>query len=260
MNILDRIVAYKKLEVEAQKAAIPLERLREFKYYPKTVLSMSRALENSVTGIIAEHKRRSPSKSVINEKSDLPDVIQGYQQAGVSAISVLTDTRFFGGSLTDLLLARSNSQIPLLRKEFMIDPYQVHEAKAFGADAILLIAAILERQEVSELSSLANSLGLEVLLEVHDREELVGQDLGHVQMVGVNNRDLKTFQVDLENSRALSQLIPESVVKISESGLSRPESIGDLRKYGYKGFLMGETFMKKNDPGLAAAEFIKQLG
>ena len=142
----------------------------------------------------------------------------------------------------------------------MIDPYQVHEAKAHGADAILLIAAILDKQEVIELSDLASSLGLEVLLEVHNQQELIGQDFSHVQMVGVNNRDLKTFQVNLDNSRNLSALIPDDVVKISESGLSQPESIGDLRGYGYRGFLMGESFMKQADPGLAAAEFIKELG
>lgn len=259
MNILDQIVAYKKKEVAATKAAVSLDSLRSFSYYKQPCRSMAGSLKGSNSGIIAEHKRRSPSKSVINEKSDLPDVILGYQQAGVSAISVLTDTRFFGGSLTDLLLARSISHIPLLRKDFMIDPYQFHEAKAYGADAVLLIAAILDLDQVSEFAKLSHDLGLEVLLEVHGEDELIGQDLSNVDMVGVNNRDLKSFTVDLSNSRELAHHIPNRVVKISESGLSDPSSITDLRSYGFEGFLMGETFMKEADPGEAARKFITQL-
>ena len=259
MNILDQIVAYKKKEVAASKQAIPLNSLRSFNYYEQPCRSMAGSLKASNSGIIAEHKRRSPSKSVINEKSDLPDVVEGYQQAGVSAISVLTDTRFFGGSLNDLILARHISKIPLLRKDFMIDPYQFHQARAHGADAVLLIAAILERDQVSKFAKLSHELGMEVLLEVHGKKELDGQDLSNVDMVGVNNRDLKTFTVDLNNSRELVDHIPDQVVKISESGLSDSTSITDLRTYGFKGFLMGETFMKQANPGEAASQFIAKL-
>lgn len=259
MNILDKIVAYKKMEVEGNQAAIPVSNLAEFTYYGTPCRSMTASLKQSTSGIIAEHKRRSPSRSVINDKSDLPDVIQGYQQAGVSAISVLTDTRFFGGSLTDLLLARSISQIPLLRKDFTIHPYQIHEAKAYGADAILLIAAILDRSQIQSFSGLAHQLGMEVLLEVHHTEELIDQDLSHIDMVGVNNRNLKSFTVNLDNSRNLASSIPDQVIKISESGLSDPRSVQDLRKFGYKGFLMGESFMKQEDPGTAAAQFIAKI-
>ncbi len=220
---------------------------------------MSAALRNSEYGIIAEHKRRSPSKSVINYKVSLPDVVSGYEIAGVSAISVLTDTSYFGGSLDDLLLARQHVSIPLLRKEFIIDPYQIFEAKAFGADAILLIAAVLDETKLKELSDIARNLQLEILLEVHDENELKRSLKAPADMLGVNNRNLKTFQVSTKVSKELAARIPDRFVKVSESGLSSPEAVSELIKYGYQGFLMGEHFMRNDNPGKSAAEFIQKL-
>ncbi|MCA0932561.1 indole-3-glycerol phosphate synthase TrpC [Lutimonas saemankumensis] len=258
MNILDKIVKDKLIEVEAKKKLLPLSFLATSPLMERDTYSMS---ENIVegSGIITEFKRRSPSKQVINQTSGIIDVVTGYQKAGASGISVLTDTKYFGGSLDDLIQARSALTIPVLRKEFIIDPYQVYEAKAFGADTILLIAAILTTEEIGILSQLAYQLELEVLLEVHNQEELEKSDLANVQMVGVNNRNLKTFDVSLETSKSLAKLIPEDKVKISESGISSVEAISSLKKYGYKGFLIGENFMKTSDPGAAAKQFLKEL-
>lgn len=259
MTILDHIVAYKKKEIAAKKEAYALKLFESSMLFDRPVISLAMALKNSDTGIIAEHKRRSPSKSVINEKADLPDVVSGYQEAGVSAISVLTDTRFFGGSIEDLLLARKTVTIPLLRKEFIIDPYQLFEARAAGADAILLIAAILTKEQLSHLATVAKSLQLEVLLEVHNEDELLRSPLENIDLLGVNNRDLKTFEVSTDISKELASRIPSHLVKVSESGLSRPETILELREYGYNGFLMGEHFMRESNPGRSASEFIKNL-
>jgi len=213
----------------------------------------------SGSGIIAEFKRRSPSRSVINQTAAVTDVVRAYEKAGASAISVLGDTKYFGGALEDLIQARNSVDIPVLRKEFIIDPYQIYEAKAFGADAVLLIAAILPEKEITKFSKLAKSLKLEVLLEIHNKKELENSDLTYVDMVGVNNRNLKTFEVSLEISKELSMLIPDEKVKVSESGISSVEAINELRNYGYKGFLIGENFMKTDDPGSSAAEFINKL-
>ena len=174
-------------------------------------------------------------------------------------MSVLTDGKYFGGSLDDLLLARAAAQLPLLRKEFVIETYQILEAKAYGADVILLIAAVLTREEIKTLSEFAKSLGLDVLLEVHNLEELQKSVMPSLDMLGVNNRNLKTFEVSLETSKSLSSEIPNDFVKVSESGISSIEAIKALQPYGYKGFLIGENFMKTDDPGASATEFIKQL-
>jgi indole-3-glycerol phosphate synthase len=196
---------------------------------------------------------------VINQTSAVNQVAQAYESAGASAVSVLTDTKYFGGALDDLLQARSVLTIPLLRKEFIIDPYQVIESKAFGADAILLIAAVLTPERAANLAVLAHDLGMEVLLEVHNEEELDRSDLSNVDMIGVNNRNLKTFDVDLETSRSLSKRIPAEKISVSESGISDPGAIAELRNFGFRGFLIGENFMKTDDPGKAAKEFLKQL-
>ncbi len=259
MTILNRIIEYKIKEVAARKQAFPVSLLKQSGLYGRTVFSMSESLKNSKTGIIAEHKRRSPSKSVINNNVLLHEVVSGYQDAGVAAVSVLTDTCFFGGSLDDLLLAREVLGIPVLRKEFVIDPYQLHEAKAYGADAVLLIAAALERPKIKELAGLAGELGLEVLLEVHNEAELAGAIDQKVQMIGVNNRNLKTFDVSIETSKHLAEMIPSAYVRVSESGISTPEAMIELRDYGYMGFLMGEHFMRDIDPGQAANTFIEKL-
>jgi len=259
MNILDKIVADKRIEVNFRKSLIPLKQLEESVLFSRNSVSLAEALRNSTTGIIAEHKRRSPSKSVINQKSSVWDVAKGYETAGACGMSVLTDSKYFGGSLDDLLTARASVKLPLLRKEFIIDEYQLIEAKAYGADVCLLIAACLTRNEIQNLSELAKSLDLDVLLEVHNQEELEKSLMPSLDMLGVNNRNLKTFEVSLETSKNLSTKIPNDFVKVSESGISSVEAIKELKPYGYKGFLIGENFMKTEDPAQSATEFIKEL-
>lgn len=259
MNILDRIIADKYKELALKKKLISSSDLERFPLFGRETLSLSSALKNSKTGIIAEHKRRSPSRSVINQDLNVQDVVTGYENAGACGISVLTDGKYFGGSLDDLLLARASVEIPLLRKEFIIDEYQILEAKAYGADVILLIAAVLETKELRSLSKFAQGLDLEVLLEVHDLKELNRSVMPGVTMVGVNNRNLKTFEVSTEISKQLAEKIPNDLVKISESGISSVDAIKDLQSYGYGGFLIGENFMKTNDPGKHALEFINEL-
>ena len=259
MNILDKIVADKRKEVNLKKSLITLPQLESSVLMERTSSSLSAALQKSDSGIIAEHKRRSPSKSTINQNLNVQDVASGYADAGVCGMSVLTDSKYFGGSLDDLVLARASVNIPLLRKEFIIDEYQIVEAKAYGADVILLIAAILSREEIKQYSELAKSLGLDVLLEVHNEEELQKSMMPSLDMLGVNNRNLKTFEVSLETSKSLSTQIPDDFVKVSESGISSIEAIKDLMTYGYQGFLIGENFMKTEDPGASAITFINEL-
>ena len=259
MNILDRIIADKYKEVALKKKLISKTDLVKFPLFDRETLSLSTSLKNSNTGIIAEHKRRSPSRAVINQDLNVQDVVTGYENAGACGISVLTDGKYFGGSLDDLLLARASAEIPLLRKEFIIDEYQLLEAKAYGADVILLIAAVLDQKQLRSLSQFAHGLDLEVLLEVHDLEELERSIMPGVTMVGVNNRNLKTFEVSTDISKQLAEKIPNELVKISESGISSVDSIRDLQDYGYRGFLIGENFMKTSDPGKHAAEFINEL-
>ena len=259
MTILEKIVANKHKEVSKRKILHSTKQLEQSKLFERTTRSLSTALKNSGTGIIAEHKRRSPSKASINERLNVGEVAKGYEHAGVCGMSVLTDEKYFGGNLDDLLLAREHCDLPLLRKEFIIDPFQIIEAKAYGADVILLIAAILTRDEIKQFSEFAKQLHLDVLLEVHNEEELHKSLMPSLDMLGVNNRNLKTFDVNLETSKKLSTLIPEDFVKVSESGISSPLAIKALRPYGYEGFLIGEQFMKTNDPGESAATFIKQI-
>lgn len=259
MNILDRIIADKYKEVALKKKLITSLHLEKFPLFGRKTLSLSAALKKSDSGIIAEHKRRSPSRSVINQHLNVEDVVFGYKNAGACGISVLTDGKFFGGSLDDFLLARAAVEIPLLRKEFIVDEYQLLEAKAYGADVILLIAAVLDQKELRSLAQFAHDLDLEVLLEVHDLEELERSVLPGVTMVGVNNRNLKTFEVSTDISKQLSDKIPRDMVKISESGISSVDAIRELQDYGYRGFLVGENFMRTNDPGKSALEFINEL-
>ena len=259
MNILDKITADKRNEVNLRKSIIPISQLEESVLFDRETISLANKLKISKSGIIAEHKRRSPSKSVINQNLNVQDVAKGYEIAGVCGMSVLTDGKYFGGSIDDLLLARASCDLPLLRKEFIIDEYQILEAKAYGADVILLIAAILSKAEIKQYSELAKSLNLDVLLEVHNEEELQKSILPSLDMLGVNNRNLKTFEVSLETSKALSEKIPNDFVKVSESGISSVEAIKELQPYGYQGFLIGENFMKTDNPGESATEFIKDL-
>ncbi|UJH91133.1 indole-3-glycerol phosphate synthase TrpC [Antarcticibacterium sp. 1MA-6-2] len=259
MNILDKIIADKRKEVDIKKRLISSREFEKYPLFSSGTVSLASALRNSNSGIIAEHKRRSPSKDVIHQGHNVQDVANGYENAGVCGMSVLTDAKYFGGSLDDLVLARAAVKMPLLRKEFIVDEYQIIEAKAHGADVILLIAAVLSRKEIKSFSQLAKSLKLDVLLEVHNNEELDKSLMPSLDMLGVNNRNLKTFEVSTNVSKTLSENIPADFVKVSESGISSVETIKDLQQYGYSGFLIGENFMKTEDPGKSAVEFINHL-
>ena len=259
MNILDKIILDKRREVVLKKSIIPVSQLEASVFFDKQTISLSTNLRNSNSGIIAEHKRRSPSKAEINYGFTVEEVVKGYETAGACGISVLTDGKYFGGSLDDLLLARATVNIPLLRKEFIVDEYQILEAKAHGTDLILLIAAVLSREEIKSLSEFAHRLGLEVLLEVHNQEELEKSIMPSLDMIGVNNRNLKTFEVSLDFSKELADQIPNEFVKVSESGISSIKAITELKPFGYQGFLIGENFMKTDNAGQAAKEFISQL-
>ena len=259
MNILDKITADKRKEVDLKKSLISVKQLEESFLFERQTISLTERLKNSASGIIAEHKRRSPSKATINQDLNVQDVAKGYENSGVCGMSVLTDGKYFGGSLDDLILARASSNLPLLRKEFILDQYQIIEAKAYGADVILLIAAILSKEEIKQFSTLAKQLNLDVLLEVHNEEELHKSIMPSIDMLGVNNRNLKTFEVSLDTSKTLSEIIPDDFVKVSESGISTVEAIKDLKQFGYKGFLIGENFMKTDNPGESAKVFIEEL-
>lgn len=259
-NILEKIVATKREEVHRLRQATPLEELRNNTFFNRATLSLQERLTRTgSSGVIAEFKKQSPSKGSINAGANVEEVTRGYAAAGAAGLSVLTDLSYFGGSVVDLVKAReANPDTPILRKDFMIDPYQIIEARACGADVILLIAACLSKEQVHELAAAAREHDLEVLLEVHDAEELE-KISPLVNMVGVNNRNLKTFAVDTETSVALSSLIPEEFVKISESGISNPATIGELRQHGFEGFLIGENFMKTSDPAKSCQSFIEAL-
>ena len=258
MSILDKIVADKRSEVALKKQLLPPESLEQFGLANRPAVSLRQSLMQKQIGIIAEHKRRSPSRSVINQGCSVSQVVSGYEKAGAAGISVLTDGKYFGGSLEDLLLARASTDLPLLRKEFIIDPYQLLEARAFGADAILLIAAVLPKDELLSLSREAHALGLEVLLEVHSLQELENSVTAEADLIGVNNRNLKTFEVSLDTSRELIRHIPGEMGRVSESGLGTVGQLVELKELGYDGFLMGESFMKERDPGAALSALLNQ--
>lgn len=259
MTILDKIIAHKKKEVESCKELTDIASLQKSPLYSRPSYSLKQfVMDNSKTGIIAEFKRQSPSKGIINDKVSVEDVTRAYSKFGASGLSVLTDFNFFGGSIDDLIKARSINNIPILRKDFIVDVYQIEEAKAHGADVILLIAAVLEKKELQGLYSHANAIGLEVLTEVHTQEELdkVGSS---ADLVGINNRNLKTFEVDIENSIALAQQLPSDMPKIAESGIHSVDTIDTLKGHGFNGFLIGENFMKTNNPAKAFEEFVQHL-
>ena len=260
MNILEKIIAYKKQEIAQLKNEVSVEKLVKSPNFKRVPISLKKALTVlSSSGIIAEFKRQSPSKGIINDKVSVEEVTQGYMDAGAAAQSILTDTHFFGGNIVDVMQARAlNDRLPILRKDFIVDGFQIVEAKAIGADAVLLIAACLSKEELKNYGKLAEDLGLEVLYEVHTEAELDKIDLDQ-KIIGINNRNLKTFEVDLEHSIELAGKLPNSCVKVSESGLSDPRVIIGLREYGFQGFLIGENFMKSEEPGLACQQFINQL-
>lgn len=259
-TILDKIVANRREEVLKQKELVSLAEIES-----KTDFSMARnslsarlsAFGNS--GVIAEFKRRSPSKGVINDRVQPEIVTSGYVDAGASGLSVLTDSHFFGGSSADFIAARNaNPFTPLLRKDFMVDEYQLFESRLLNADIILLIAAVLGKEEICRFTSIAHELGMEVLLELHDESEIERIDK-NVDMIGINNRNLKDFNVDMDRSLKLFDQLPAEMIKISESGLSNPETVDFLRRHGFHGFLMGENFMKTENPALTCAKFISKL-
>lgn len=260
MNILDQIIEHKITEVANRKSLYPVKLLEQSTYFGTLPVSLKKYIQREdKSGIIAEIKRKSPSKGVINKYVSVERTSIGYMQAGASALSVLTDEHFFGGSNDDLTLARKFNFCPILRKDFTIDEYQIIEAKSIGADAILLIAAALEAKRLSALATFAHSLGLEVLMEVHNEAELAANLEASVDLIGVNNRDLKTFQLSIEVSKRLSGLIPPHVVKVSESGIESVDTIIELKKFGFEGFLMGQNFMQHSRPEQACKEFIDEL-
>lgn len=259
MNILETIVVKKRLEVENSMKTRPINLLEKSIYYNRNCISISKFLQQSnATGIIAEHKRKSPSKGIINDQLNVIDVVSSYQKAGASAVSILTDETFFGGTNNDILSVRDAITIPILRKEFIVDEYQVHEAKSIGADLILLIAACLTPLEVKSFAKLANQLGMEVLLELHDEDEF-SHICDEVQLVGINNRSLKTFSVNIERSLEMASKIPSQKIKVAESGIDQPSQVRLFKEHGYKGFLIGENFMKTKYPGDSLRTFIKEL-
>ncbi|MHA4893925.1 indole-3-glycerol phosphate synthase TrpC [Pedobacter sp. PWIIR3] len=260
MNILDQIVLRKKVEVAEAKQLVSVEQLKQEVHFKRETYSFKEfLLAPNRTGIIAEFKRRSPSKGVINGIAKVADVTNGYALAGASALSVLTDVDFFGGKSEDLLEARAANTIPILRKDFMIDQYQLLEAKAWGADIILLIAAILSPAEIKALAGFAKDLGLNVLLEVHNQEELERSICDDLDAIGVNNRNLADFTVNIQTSFHLVKQIPDQFMKISESAISNTHTIKDLKLAGFNGFLIGENFMKTSDPALAMRSFVTEL-
>lgn len=258
MTILDKILADKRLEVKARKEVVSLQHLKNMTSGLQPGRSLKKALQESPSGIISEFKRKSPSKGYIHPDADVESVVSAYQQAGCSGVSVLTDYPYFGGTVSDFKKARAVLNVPLLRKDFMIDPYQIYESKMLGADVILLIASALTLDEAYDLGELAHELGMETLLEIHNENELEYISR-YTDMVGVNNRNLSTFFTDVQVSKELVAKIPDKFVRISESGLSDPQTVSTLRLAGYQGFLMGENFMKCEHPGTALSEFIYEL-
>jgi indole-3-glycerol phosphate synthase len=261
-TILDQIIANKKQEIAVAQAKTPIKQLELSGFVSKSTNSLKLSLSHPAsTGIIAEFKRQSPSKGVINDSLTPTYVTQGYVQAGAACLSVLTDHKFFGGTTQDFQEARqANPSIPMLRKDFIIDEYQIIEAKAMGADVILLIAANLSPQQVLSLAQFTKSLGMETLLEVHDEQELNTSLNQYIDVVGVNNRNLKNFaEQNVNASLELATKIPANFIKISESCISQPETIRQLKTVGYQGFLIGETFMKTQDPGQSLKDFIEKI-
>lgn len=259
MNALEKIIEHKRKEVEERKMLYPLPLLKKSVYYNSQTVSLSKYLKREdKNGIIGEIKRHSPSKGYLNKYVNVERTSIGYMQAGASALSVLTDTEFFKGTSEDLKIARKFNFCPILRKDFIIDEYQIFESKSIGADAILLIAAVLSETEIEKFANLAHSIGLEVLLEIHDEEELEKMYEG-VDVIGVNNRSLKTLKIDINTSFQLANFIPSKFLKISESGIESPETIQQLREVGYSGFLIGSHFMKHPRPEQACRDFIDTL-
>ncbi|WP_294304211.1 indole-3-glycerol phosphate synthase TrpC [uncultured Chryseobacterium sp.] len=257
MNILDTIIHRKKEELAFSKSKVSVQQLKDSEFFGRKSYSLKETL-GTKSGVIAEFKRQSPSKGIINDKISPVEVVSAYEHSGASAVSILTDRDFFGGSFDDILSVRNHIDIPVLRKDFMVDEYQFYEAKSIGADVILLIAACLSPQQVQEFTALAHELGLEVLLEIHSEEELkhINPD---INFVGINNRNLKDFKVDLQHSVDLKNKLPEGILSVAESGIYSEEDFKYLKEKGFDGFLMGEYFMKDENPGNKFREFISRV-
>jgi indole-3-glycerol phosphate synthase len=260
MHILERIIKAKIEEVRRTIEMIPVKRLEKSIHFDAPTVSLRRYLEREdLHGVIAEIKRKSPSKGILNPHISVEELSIGYMQSGASALSVLTDREFFGGSNEDLSVARKFNYCPILRKDFIVDEYQVIESKSIGADVILLIAGAVLPERLKQLARRARELGLEVLLEVHREEDLEDTLCDDISLVGVNNRDLRDFSVDVQRSFDLVTKIPSNFTKISESGLHDPAVVRSLRQAGYRGFLIGEQFMKCSKPERACRRFIQEL-
>lgn len=257
MTILDKIIATKKEEVKTAKRKISISGLSDSEFFAHESFSLKKSVKEK-TGIIAEFKRQSPSKGIINDKVKPLEVVSAYEKFGASGISILTDTPYFGGSFQDLISVRNEIKIPILRKDFMIDEYQFFEAKSWGADVVLLIAACLSPSQVQEYTELAHELGMEVLLEIHTEEELKHFNQ-NIDLVGINNRNLKDFKVDLEHSVRLKNLLPKDTLSVAESGIYSLKDFQFLKEKGFDAFLMGEFFMKNDNPAHAFEEFSKQI-
>ncbi|AZA93283.1 Indole-3-glycerol phosphate synthase [Chryseobacterium nakagawai] len=253
MTILDKIIERKKEEILVSKATISIDQLKNTAFFGRKSSSLKESIRNK-SGIIAEFKRQSPSKGIINDKVQPLEVTSAYENFGASGISILTDNDFFGGSSNDILAVRNHLNVPILRKDFMVDEYQFYEAKSMGADVILLIAACLSPNQVQEFTELAHELDLEVLLEIHTEEELKHFN-SNIDLVGINNRNLKDFKVDLQHSVQLKDQLPKDTLSIAESGIYNLEDFKYLKEKGFDGFLMGEYFMRNTDPAKAFEEF-----
>ncbi len=259
MNILQKIIKQKKPKIEQLKTTIPVSVLEKSDFFVRSCLSMRSALQKqSASGIIAEFKRKSPSKGFINQFAQADEVTKGYAQAGASGVSVLTDTEFFAGNNKDLSAVRKYLNIPVLRKDFIFDEYQIIEAKSIGADVILLIAEVLTKTQIRQFVRLAHSLGLEVLMELHDIDQLP-KISDEIDMIGINNRNLKTFEVSIQHSIQMRNQLPNGFVYVSESGIKSPRDVQMLKKHQFQGFLIGESFMKTENPPQACQKFIKSL-
>ena len=259
MDILSKIISKKIDELNQLKRVISTSDLESSEFFERNNKSIVSGLIGNEISIIAEHKRKSPSRSEINFQTSTEKIINGYQKAGAVALSILTEKNFFNGSNYDITNVRKITELPILRKDFIIDEFQVLESKSIGADGILLIAACLDKKQIIKLSRLAKSLDLEVLIEIHDLSELDDCCIESVDIIGVNNRNLKTFNVDIETSVSLSSKIPSNYAKISESGISNSNDIVTLKNFGYDGFLIGENFMKTEDPGRALENFLNEI-
>ncbi|MFT4660652.1 MAG: indole-3-glycerol phosphate synthase [Patiriisocius sp.] len=258
-NILEEIKEHKRIEVQEKKELYPIKLLESSQYFKSPCLSLNDyILRDDMSGVIAEFKRRSPSKGDINVYGDVEKVTIGYMQAGASALSILTDEKFFGGKSSDLTVARNYNYCPILRKDFIVDEYQIIESRSIGADAILLIAECLSKAEIQQFTTLAKNLGMEVLCELHNEDQLVKLN-DDIDLIGVNNRDLKVFKTSIQNSIRIKESLPTNKTLISESGINSLEDIALLKSAGFHGFLIGELFMKEEHPELAARNFISSI-